>query len=190
MSIELEAKVKVEEFEPIRARLREAGAKQTERRLERNVYFDFPDKRLKNADEGVRLRTTRPIAGGEETHLVTFKGRQAEKSTSLKSREEIEFTVSDGDAATQLLARLGLQPTLGFEKRREVWDWPGGECEVVLDELVLGKFVEVEGPDEKSIRDVLAALGLAGRPLIKRGYISMLDEERRKSGSSETMFRL
>jgi adenylate cyclase class 2 len=91
----------------------------------------------------------------------------------LKSREELEVEVSDPASATSLLERLGYLRTLSFEKRRESWELD--RCKVELDELPhLGKFVEVEGPDEASVMRVRERLGLASRPIVKSGYIALL----------------
>ena len=54
---------------------------------------------------------------------------------------------------------------------------------VELDELPrLGRFVEVEGPDEATVMRVRADLGLAGLPLIKAGYIALLMDDLRARG--------
>jgi adenylate cyclase class 2 len=101
----------------------------------------------------------------------------------LKSREEIEVEVSDPDAAASLVERLGYLRTLSFEKRRESWELEG--CKVELDELPhLGKFVEIEGPDEASVMRVRERLGLASRPIVKSGYISLLMSHLQERGQT------
>ena len=161
----------VESFDPVRARLRDAGAAGPVAHFEVNTFFDTEDRSLLAADEGLRLRLDRVVASGAEKHVITFKGPR--QLAALKSREELEVEVSHAEAATQLLERLGYLRTLSFEKRRESWELD--RCKVELDELPhLGKFVEVEGPDEPSVLRVRERLGLASRPLIKSGYISLL----------------
>lgn len=83
--------------------------------------------------------------------------------------------VADSVAAETLLASLGYHRTLSFEKRRESWRLKHALVE--LDELPqLGTFVEVEGPTESAVHEVLRTLGLENQPCIKTSYIAMLGE--------------
>src|SRR5262245_38106610 len=123
MAIELEAKVRVDDFAPVQRRLAELGARRTTYRLERNTYFDTADRKLLAGDQGLRIRSIAPlnelgvISDGPSSHVVTFKGPQV--GEGLKQRKEIEFSVDDADSAVELLRKLGFVPYLGFEKRRE-----------------------------------------------------------------------
>ena len=111
----------------------------------------------------------RPKTGIDVSHPV--KGPQ--QQGDLKSREEAEVRVEAGDDAVAVLAALGYQPTLSFEKKRQSWELDG--CKIELDEIpILGRFVEIEGPDPQTVMRVRQKLGLADRPLIKTGYITML----------------
>ena len=95
---------------------------------------------------GLRLRTNHDSATGTETHIITWKGPR--QPGALKSREEVELTVTDPADAALLLEKLGYVKVLTFEKRRQSWQLGG--CKVELDELpLLGSFVEVEGPGER-----------------------------------------
>ena len=171
MPVEIEAKMTVYSFDSVRSRLREAGASGPVEHLEVNTFFDTEDRSLLAADEGLRLRLDRLVAAGTERHVITYKGPR--QLGPLKSREEVEVEVSDADSAARLLERLGYLRTLSFEKRRQSWALDG--CKVELDELPhLGKFVEVEGPDEQSVLRVRERLGLASRPIVKSGYIALL----------------
>ena len=171
MAVEIEAKMTVESFDAVRARLRETGAAGPVEHFEVNTFFDTEDRSLLAADEGLRLRRDRNVATGAETLIITYKGPR--KLGPLKSREELEVQVFGAEAATQLLERLGYLRTLSFEKRRESWELDG--CKVELDELPhLGRFVEVEGPDEQTVLRVRERLGLASRPIVKSGYIALL----------------
>ena len=171
MPVEIEAKMTVESFDPVRARLREAGAAGPVQHFEVNTFFDTEDRSLLAADEGLRLRLDRDVAAGRERHIVTYKGPR--RLGPLKSREELEVELLDAASAAQLLERLGYLPTLSFEKRRETWELDG--CKVELDELPhLGRFVEIEGPDEASVMRLRERLGLASRPIVKSSYIALL----------------
>jgi adenylate cyclase class 2 len=181
MAVEIEAKMTVESFDVVRARLCEVGAAGPVEHLEVNTFFDTEDRSLLAADEGLRLRLDRLVAAGTSRHIITYKGPR--RMGPLKSREEIEVEVSDPDAAASLVERLGYLRTLSFEKRRESWELEG--CKVELDELPhLGKFVEIEGPDEASVMRVRERLGLASRPIVKSGYISLLMSHLQERGQT------
>lgn len=172
MSTETEAKMKVEDLDAVRERLRALQARRKGIRFEVNAFFDTPDGSLRSRDQGLRLRS---MTGedGTPSCVITFKGPA--RASQVKSREEIEFGISSFDDAAALLGRLGYLPTLGFEKRRETWDLDG--CLVELDELPhLGTFIEIEGEDESAVLGVRDKLALADHPLISRGYIRMIDE--------------
>lgn len=171
MGLEIEAKMRVDDHDAIRARLRAAGARHVGNVLEINQFFDTPDRSLLSRDMGLRLRRTRDAATGAEGFVVTSKGPAGRGA--LKRRDEIEFSVSDAGAATRLFERLGFQSDLSFEKRRETWELDG--CHVELDELPrLGRFVEIEGPSEDDILRVRDKLGLAQVELVRTSYIAMV----------------
>jgi len=175
MPAEIEAKIKVPNHEAVREALRRAGGTLHARRLEINIFFDTPAAALRNADKGLRLRHNHYLAdpGGQDEMVITFKGPQ--QPGLYKKREEIELTVTDAAAAEALLAGLGFHRTLSFEKRRESWRLQG--CLVELDELPhLGTFVEVEGPSESAVQNVLHTLGMENPPCIKTSYIAMLGQ--------------
>ena len=181
MAVEIEAKMKVDSFDPVRAKLRDARASGPNEHFEVNTFFDTEDRSLMAADEGLRLRRDRDVAAGTEKNIITFKGPR--QPGPLKSREEVELDVSDSAAAVQLLERLGYLRTLSFEKRRESWKLDN--CKVELDEVPhLGRFVEVEGPDEPSVMKVREKLGLASRPIVKSSYIAMLMSHLQERGQA------
>ncbi|HSZ54181.1 MAG TPA: class IV adenylate cyclase [Tepidisphaeraceae bacterium] len=171
MATELEAKMKVDDLDAVRRRLAECGAKRTGSALETNMFFDTPERTLVSADKGLRLRRKRDDQTGKEKFIITVKGPQ--QQGDLKNREEAEAGVQDGDDATAVLAALGYYPTLSFQKKRESWELDG--CKIELDEIpILGRFVEIEGPDDRTVIRVREKLQLSDRPLIKTGYITML----------------
>jgi adenylate cyclase class 2 len=179
MAVEIEAKMKVEDFDAVRRRLTELGAHHVGAVLETNTFFDTPDRSLLAAEKGLRLRRTQDISTGEKHYVITVKGPQ--QKGPLKSREEAEVSVSDGDRAADVLRMLGYEPTLSFEKKRESWTL--ADCKIELDQLpIFGRFVEIEGPGEEAVMRVRETLHLANRELIKTGYISMLANYLREHG--------
>lgn len=173
MPTEIEAKFQVTDPEPLRQALRRLGAELLRRVLETNRIFDTPDRRLLGADCGLRIRTERPLdrapRGPSPPATLTYKGpRQA---SDLKSREELEVCVSDAGGLADILARLGFQPVIVYEKRRETWHV--GPCEVSVDELPrLGWWLEIEGPDAAAVQAAVRQLGLTGPPT-RQTYVEM-----------------
>jgi len=181
MPNELEAKMKVDTFDSVRAALATVGAKRTGSVLETNTFFDTPRKTLVSNDSGLRLRRTRDDQTGARRFIITVKGPQ--QSGDLKNRPESEVVVEDGDDAKSVLEALGYSPTLTFEKRRESWTLD--DCKIELDELpVLGKFVEIEGPGEKAVMAVRERLGMKDAVLIRTGYATMLAKHLKESNES------
>jgi len=169
--IERELKFRVGSHEPIRRRLQEAGATFLSRGIEWNQIFDRPDGRFRAAGCGLRIREFRPVDGGNSVTTLTFKGPVM--TGAVKTREEIEFQVSDARAAEAFFQRLGFVPILQYEKRRESWKL--GDCRVELDEpAAIGLFVEVEGPSDSAVEDARRRLGLLHESSEPNSYVGML----------------
>jgi adenylate cyclase class 2 len=172
MSVEIEAKMHVEDFAAVREALKSSGAARIGEALETNTFFDTVDHSLLAKDSGLRLRVSRH-ADGREEFMITFKGPL--QSGQLKSRDEIEIAIDNPKIAAELLGRLGYLPELSFQKRRESWRL--GDCHVELDEMpYLGRFIEIEGPNEPAVMRVREKLGLGELAFEKRGYITLLSE--------------
>ena len=65
MSVEIEAKMKVDDLGVVRERLKAVGATLVGEYLERNVFFDTEDRLLLTADEGLRVRLARDTNSGD-----------------------------------------------------------------------------------------------------------------------------
>jgi adenylate cyclase class 2 len=171
MPVEIEAKMKVESLDAVRARLEELNAEKLGESMETNVFFDTEDRSLLAADEGLRLRTNTPLPSGTVKHIITFKGPR--QHGPLKSREETELGVTDAKEAVALMEVLGFHRVISFEKKRQ--SWKVGGCSVELDELPhLGVYVEIEGPKDEAVMAVRETLQLSHRPLIKASYVALL----------------
>jgi adenylate cyclase class 2 len=186
VALEIEAKFRLADLEPLRQRLRECGARRLGAVLETNQYFDFPSGKLRSGDRGLRLRVAEPTnadaAGkpvGSSEVRVTYKGPR--HAGALKIREELEFRADDATAVAEVLQALGLAATLAFQKRRESWELDG--CRVELDELpILGRFMEIEGPSGQAIAAVAEKLQAADLPMEQTPYSVMLHEHIRRAG--------
>ena len=180
MPVETEAKIQVADHESLRERLAQLGAKCEGERLEVNIYFDTTDGELLKNDRALRLRSI------EEKNVLAYKG-PAQKS-KYKQRLEIQTAIADGQAVKRLLEELGFPQSLVFEKRRQ--SWLLDECRVELDSLpLLGAFVEVEGPCEAAIGQMLSKLGLDTADLIATPYPILLQHHLERTGNSSREIR-
>ncbi len=171
MPIETELKLRVESHEEVRRRLQEADASLIETGLETNRIYDRPDGSLRKRGCGLRLRSVLFADGKESRATLTFKGPR--RAMAFKSREELEVGVDDADAMERLMEGIGFVQVLRYQKRRESWQLD--ECRVDLDEPArIGLFVEIEGPDERTIRRVQHKLKLDGQGDVAPTYVGML----------------
>lgn len=74
--------------------------------------------------------------------ILTFK-RRIQNDFDVKQQIEYETEVADAGALSQIIAELGLEPVLIYEKRRKTYKFR--DVELVLDELPFGLFMEIEG---------------------------------------------
>jgi adenylate cyclase class 2 len=160
---EVEVKVYVASFDAVRQRLVENGAQlDTERLYEYNIRYEDRERSMTAAGRVLRLRR-------DSRCRLTYKEplSSASKSDDALARTELEVQVSDFDTTDLLLRRLGFEPSWVYEKYRTTYHM--FQCEVVLDEMPFGLFVEVEGAADDISRTLLA-LGLANAPRILAGY--------------------
>ena len=151
MDTEIEVKFCRVDFDDIRTKLREHGGvcEQPMRTMRRTV-LDGGSLR-EGKDSYVRVR--------DEGHRVTMTYKQFD-SLSLHGAKEIEFEVGDYQKAVDLLVQTGLSASTQQETRRE--NWRVGDVEVMLDEWPwLDPYIEIEGPDEDSVRELSEKLGFS-----------------------------
>ncbi len=165
MSVETEVKIKVEDFNQVRKKLLELGAKKVSKVFEKNTLFDDEQKRLIKKDCLLRLRH-------DKKTKITYKGPR--QTHDMKSREEIEFEVADIAKAEVLLNRLGFKKTLVYEKKRETWRYKN--VEIVLDEMPFGKYMEIEG-GKKEIISFAKKLGFSKKEFITKTYFELAKEK-------------
>jgi adenylate cyclase class 2 len=172
-AIETEIKIPVADLEVIRRCLRAEGAGQIQPcSRESNTLFDLPDADLAGAGQALRLRSY----AGE--WLLTFKGT-AHYQGRIKQRQELETRVEDGTVLAAILARLGLSPSVRYEKDRELWHLDG--IAIALDHTPIGDFVELEGSQERLL-PLARRLGLDPEAAIKGSYLSLWDTYRQEHG--------
>jgi adenylate cyclase, class 2 len=170
---EIEVKFLVRDLSLIAARLQALGANlKSERVLETNLRFDTPDGALTRALQVLRLRQ-------DAIARLTFKGPAA-AGQSVSSRQEIEFAVSDFQAARHFLEALGYQVSIVYEKYRT--EYSLRDLVVTLDEMPYGSFVEIEGPDAESIQQAAADLHLDWEARSIASYLALFNQLRSDRG--------
>ncbi len=156
---ETEIKLWAADLTVIAARLAALGAQlHSPRTAERNLRYDRADGSLSRQGQVLRLRQ-------DAAARLTFK---APHSSDSHTRIELEISVSDFETTDQLLQALGFQVAWLYEKFRTTY-WLH-DCEVVLDELPFGDFVEVEGDSITAIEAVITQLGMAQAPRFAQSY--------------------
>ena len=152
MQQEVEAKFLSIDHELMRKKLIKAGAKLNfEKKLMRRIMLDHLDGRYKTSDQSERFRIR------DEGHKVTATYKKSVIGSNYNIEHEIE--VSSFDEARRLFSSLGFLEYSYQETKRE--SWSVGDVEVVLDEWPwVNPFIEIEGPDEDSIKNVAKILEL------------------------------
>jgi adenylate cyclase class 2 len=170
---EIEVKFFVHDLNRIESLLEQLGAKLVQpRTFEINLRFDTAEHELAYHKRVLRLR--------QDTEArLTFKG-EAEDLDGARKRQEIEFTVGDFQTAWRFLEALGYIVDMSYEKYRTVYNLEGlentsGGLHIMLDELPYGNFLEIEGQDASSIRQVCQALGLDWKSKAMESYTAIFD---------------
>src|SRR5258708_7292271 len=160
-NVETEVKVHVDDLAPIERKLQALHAElSAERVYERDLRYEDAQNTFTLAKRVLRLR--------QDTRArLTYKEPLNEDAQESASRTELEITVSDFDITDQLLQKIGFHVSWIYEKYRTTYKL--FDCEIVLDEMPFGKFIEVEG-DEADIERVLKALDLADAHRITESY--------------------
>jgi predicted adenylyl cyclase CyaB len=177
---EIEAKFRLRNVAALRNALTRHGATFDSHVLERNTILDDADRRLLAAGCGLRVRSAQPADGAALPKVtLTYKGPKRTDAelvaAAVRAREELETTAGNETALLAILGRLGLQPVLIYEKRRETWHAPAAE--IVIDELPqLGWFVEIEADSAATIATLRDALGLDAADAIPDSYVAMTAE--------------
>lgn len=151
MKPEIEAKFLDIDHNELRKKLETLGAIcEKPMRLMKRKNYDFPDKRLEKSRGWVRVR--------DEAGKITMSYKQL-NSRELDGTHEVNVTVDSFEAASSFLQEIGLQAKTYQETKRESWSFKNFEIE--LDEWPWVKpYIEIEGPDEASLRDITQKLNL------------------------------
>ncbi len=149
MNIEYEATFPNIEKDDVRKRLKAAGAILVRPEyVQKRIPFWLPNKEnaenswLRVRDEGDRVTLSLKTINGE----------------NIENQKELCLEVNSFDDAVELLESIGCGRKSYQETKRELWTLDG--VEVTIDEWpFLDPFVEVEGKDEESVKNVSKKIG-------------------------------
>jgi len=166
MQQEVECKFLNVDHDDIRSKLRSLGAIcEYPMRMMRRVMFDHVDARFQKNHQHERLR----VRDEGDKVTITYK-----KSNETDYAYEVETTVGSFEDTRKLLKAIGLVEYSYQESKRETWEYK--DVEVVLDEWPwIHPYIEIEGKNEKSIKQVAVKLGF--------------EWEDAKFGSVDTVYR-
>lgn len=134
------------------------------RHLEDNRMYDEADGGLYASGRALRVRRA------EGRAIVTYKGPKTARADGVKSRQEIELDVTDGDGFEAILVALGYRVVFRYQKYRETYRWR--DAEIVVDETPIGTYVEIEGP-VATIHEAARALGRGPQDYIGDSYAAL-----------------
>ena len=158
--IEREIKLLFSTTDEARAAIVAAGAAPLRcRRLQEDAFFDTPDEALRRRGCALRLRHE----SGKS--VLTLKGPI--HPGTMKTRDEHETVVADGDVIQHVLFLLGLRVWFRAHKYREEFGAEG--VTIAVDETPIGTFVELEG-GEQAILVMTRALGRQPSDFIVDSY--------------------
>jgi adenylate cyclase class 2 len=149
MKHEYEAKFLGVDVAGLQARLVALGAVQAFPRtlLTRKIF----ESDVLDGTQWVRLR--------DEGTRTTLTLKQVTDSSSIHGTTEIETEVGDLHAMAEILSSIGLREVRYQENFRE--EWQLGDVAFDFDTWPdLPTFLEIEGPDEQSVREAADLLGL------------------------------
>ena len=164
MSVEIEVKFYVTDIQALKYRLEVLRARLVQARMhEVSVHFDTSKGKLSRSKQVLRLRKDNRVR-------LTYKGPSQDEG-GASSRQEIEVTVGDFEATSQLLQALGYKVVLSYEKYRTIYKLDDGL--VFMDELPYGKFIEIESDNAEDIHKICNKLGLNWEARIPKGYAAL-----------------
>ncbi|MBX3085716.1 MAG: class IV adenylate cyclase [Anaerolineae bacterium] len=172
-TVETEVKLYVTDLTSIEQRLQALGAHLAAPRVyERNVRYEDAANSLTKNEKVLRLRM-------DSRARLTYKDPYNTTTTGIMSRTELEVTVSDFEMMDLILRKLGFYAAWTYDKYRTTYEMD--DCEIVLDELGFGLFVEIEG-EADAIEAMITKLGLTNVKRIPASYSVLFFRVKRQLG--------
>ena len=167
MGIEAELKARVREPARVRELLRRRAPEEVA--IYSDTYFDTLDRMLTRQGRELRVRVVH--TGAATTTVLTYKG--AAVNAASGSKPEIETTAGDDDTLRAILAGLGFEVLIAFDKHCSNYHLTTGGRSLLATLVDVPEldstYLEVEsiadteeqvGPALDTIRTVLAELGI------------------------------
>jgi adenylate cyclase class 2 len=168
---EIEVKFYVSDLQAIRIQLERLGAQLTQpRTFEVNLRYDTSDGELARSFRVLRLRQ-------DTAARLTFKG-PARAQDGARIRQEIEMKVESFEQARALLAALGYQVNMVYEKYRTKYEF--NDVHLDLDEMPYGNFLELEGANVPAIHALSEQLDLDWEASSPASYVMLFEALRIK----------
>jgi len=168
---EIEVKFYIRDINQVKNNLTNIGAVLEKQRVfESNLRFDYPDGSLSANKQVLRLRSDTEI-------IITYKG-PAQINQPVSVREEIEIQVDDHERAKHLLEALGYVVYMEYEKYRTTYTYQ--DVIIVVDELPIGNFIEIEGPNPSAIHTMTELLGLCWENRIPASYLYLFEQIKKR----------
>jgi len=134
--------------------------------LKEIIFYDKELTWMYQVKKFVRLRKT------NKSTFLTFKHHEVDSAIGTK---EIELKVSDVEKAKELLIEIGLIPFREQEKKRHTFTL--GEVIVDIDTWPsVPTYVELEGPDEESLKDAAKKLQLDWKDVVFKSARFIIEE--------------
>lgn len=156
-----------------------------------DTYFDTPDRTLTRQGRELRVRVAR--TGTAATTVLTYKGAAVDAASG--SKPEAETTVGDADTMRVVLAGLGFEVLIAFDKHCRNYRLAAGDRNLLATLVEIPEldstYLEVEsivatvehvGPALDAIRAVLAELGIARADETTEMYTDAVAVRRPRAG--------
>ena len=186
--IEVECRIELnkEEFEKTKNHL---GKKITKELNQTDTYYNPPHQDFIITDKG---REFLRIRNENKNSKLTYKHAKYDKNNKLERMIEQTITVDDGQALKEILETIGFREYLTINKKRYIVEMPN--FEICFDQIKdLGHFIEIEYTGEitdekKAYQDCLdqiKILDIEAQKICDIGYVQMLEQKIKKSGSKK-----
>lgn len=94
----------------------------------------------------------------DEGDKITMSIKSMTEDTGISRQKELTFTISDFNAAVQLLLLIGCKKQGYWETKRELWHYHN--TEITIDTWpFLAPFIEIEGRSEHAVQAASSELG-------------------------------
>lgn len=137
--IEIEIKSKINNEKTAIEKINQLGGIYSHTEIQKDIYFNAPDKDYKKTDEALRIRQI-PFDDSEK-YILTYKGPKLNSET--KTRKELEVEIDDIDTMTNILIELGFKKSAYVSKLRKIYNYE--DYTITIDTLEkIGSYMEIE----------------------------------------------